>query len=102
MLKEMAKKNHHIVTNDSFGSNPGVSSVCWHVLTVEESIRNINAREDLLKQGLSSFEAAERLEEYGLNEMTVDTKETIWQKIWKQVANILVLILCVVAIVSAA
>ncbi len=90
----MAKKNHHIITSDSSGSNPGGLSACWHVLTVEETIRNIHAREDLLKQGLSSFEAAKRLEEYGLNEMTVATKETIWQKIWKQVANILVLILC--------
>ena len=90
----MAKNDHHIVTNDRFGSDHGVSSPCWHVLTVEETIRTIHACEDLLKQGLSSFEAAERLEEYGPNEMTVATKETIWQKIWKQVANILVLILC--------
>lgn len=94
-MKEIVKnkKNHHTSTNDRFDSDPGVSTACWHVLTVEETIRNICARENLLKQGLLSSEAAERLEEYGPNEMTETKKESIWQKIWKQVANILVLIL---------
>jgi len=80
--------------------------ISWHALTVEETIAKLEipaeSRDNFGKQGLSSAEAARRLEKYGPNQMTEKVKETIWQKIWKQVANVLVLILVVVAVVSAA
>lgn len=76
--------------------------VSWHALTVAETIKTLRADENLDKVGLTSAEAARRLEEYGPNKMSEAEKETIWEKIWKQVANVLVLILVIVAVVSAA
>jgi len=74
----------------------------FHVLDINESVMKLKAREDLLSTGLTSAEAAERMAEYGPNKMSEQEKETIWQKIWKQVSNVLVCILVVVALVSAA
>jgi magnesium-transporting ATPase (P-type) len=54
------------------------------------------------RQGLSNAEAARRLEKYGPNLMSASKKETIWYKIWKQMSNVLVAILLLIAIVSAA
>merc|ERR1719148_292197 len=55
-----------------------------------------------MSSGLSSGEVEKRKELYGLNKMSEPEKETLWEKIWKQVANVLVLILVIVAAVSAA
>jgi magnesium-transporting ATPase (P-type) len=76
--------------------------VSWHAISIEESITKLRCDKNLLQVGLSSTEAAERLQTYGYNKMSQAEKETIWQKIWKQVANVLVCILVVVAVVSAA
>ena len=54
------------------------------------------------RQGLSNAEAARRLLEYGPNLMSSSKKETIWLKIWKQMSNVLVAILILIAVVSAA
>jgi magnesium-transporting ATPase (P-type) len=77
-------------------------AVSWHALTVDEAILKLRADADLCKKGLTTAQATERLEEYGYNKMSEAEKETIWEKIWKQVANVLVAILVVVALVSAA
>lgn len=79
-----------------------VEVVSWHALTVEETVLKLRCDADLTKKGLTSAQAAERLAQYGPNKMSEAEKETIWQKIWKQVANVLVCILVVVAVVSAA
>ena len=54
-----------------------------------------------IKEGLSQKEAQERLEKYGLNQLSGKKKSTIFEKIWRQVANVLVGILVFVAVVSA-
>lgn len=79
-----------------FGSS--TSTTCWHALTVEETTRTIRAREDHQNLGLTSSEAAKRLTQYGPNEMTVASprsrnKSSTVQKIWKQTANVFVLML---------
>ena len=74
--------------------------VPWHALSIEECILKLRAREDLLSTGLTTAEANQRLEEYGPNKMTEGEKETIWQKIWNQINNVLVLILFIVAVIS--
>lgn len=76
--------------------------VSWHSLTVAETVAQLKCGETLTKDGLSDAEAAKRLEDYGPNQMTAAEKETIWQKIWKQVSNVLVAILVAIAVVSAA
>lgn len=81
---------------------PQAEVVHWHALTVEETIVKLRADPDLCTKGLSTEQALQRLEEYGYNKMSEAEKETIWQKIWAQIANVLVLILVIVAVVSAA
>jgi magnesium-transporting ATPase (P-type) len=73
----------------------------WHAMTVEEVIANLGLSENVTKVGLTSAEAKERLERFGPNKMTEGVKKTLCQRIYDQVADVLVGILVFVAIVSA-
>lgn len=73
----------------------------YHAKTKEECFAELNCSKDLQKTGLSSDEALKRLEKYGPNKLTEKEKMSLLQRIWNLVANILVAILMVVAIVSA-
>lgn len=73
----------------------------WHAKTKEECFKELGCAENLNRVGLTSADAASRLEKYGYNQMTGKEKVTIWQKIWHQVANVLVGILIFVAVISA-
>ena len=55
----------------------------------------------MIKEALTSAEASEQLEPFGRNKMTDADKKTLCQRIYDQVANVLMLILVVVAVVSA-
>jgi magnesium-transporting ATPase (P-type) len=81
---------------------PEKEVIAWHALTIDETIVRLRANADLCKKGLTTTEATQRLEEYGQNKMSEAVKETLCEKIYKQVANVLVVILVVVAVVSAA
>jgi len=70
----------------------------WHVKPAEEVERDF---ETSMKVGLMSEEAAERLAENGPNKLTEARKATLLERIWRQVNNVLVFILVVVAVVSA-
>lgn len=74
----------------------------WHANTKEDCIAELKLKEDVAKTGLTSAEAAQRLEEYGPNKLTEKEKVTLLQRIWAQVGNVLVGILVFVAVVSAA
>eukprot|EP00977_Amphora_coffeiformis_P021081 scaffold8828_cov204-Amphora_coffeaeformis.AAC.2 len=58
--------------------------------------------DDFEKKGLTTEEAAARLAKYGPNKMTEKRKVTLLERIWNQIANVLVFILIVIAIVSLA
>ena len=73
----------------------------WHVMSIEDTVSELKLGADLPQVGLTSAEAARRLEEFGLNKLTEGKKKTLLERIWAQVANVLVLILVVVAVVSA-
>jgi len=73
----------------------------WHVLTIQETIRRLKANEDVVDVGLSTAEAQRRLQEYGPNKLTEKEKTSILVRIWRQLNNVLVFILVVVAVVSA-
>jgi Ca2+-transporting ATPase len=79
------------------GEEEVVAKDISHVLTTEQCLSDLKAT----RQGLSTAEAKQRLEQYGYNQLTAKDKKTLLQRIWGQVNNILVLILVVVAIVSA-
>lgn len=76
--------------------------ISWHSMTVEDTIKELKCDENLPTVGLTSKEAAIRLETYGPNKMTEKRKVTIWERIWHQVNNVLVGILTFVALVSLA
>ena len=79
---------------------PVVDAPFWHTMTKEEVIKELDVSPDIRKLGLTSEEATARLEKYGENKLTEKEKETIWQKIWNQINNVLVLILFIVAVIS--
>jgi len=72
----------------------------WHTMSVGEVIKELGVSSDIEKNGLTKAEAKERLEKYGENKLTEKEKETLLQKIWNQVNNVLVLILFIVAVIS--
>lgn len=86
---------------ENAAQEPEAEVVPYHVLSKEETIVKLRCREDLLQTGLTQVEATERLAEFGHNQLSEGEKETIWQKIWKQVANVLVAILVFIAAISA-
>jgi magnesium-transporting ATPase (P-type) len=73
----------------------------WHASTKEECFKELGLDETLPKAGLSTSEAAARMAKFGHNAMTAKEKVTLLQRIWAQVANVLVGILVFVAVVSA-
>lgn len=89
-------------TLDVSDSTPGGlnAAISWHALTIDESIKQLGCGATLRSSGLTASEAQERLEKYGYNKMTEKEKKTIWQRIWAQIANVLVAILFTVAAVS--
>jgi magnesium-transporting ATPase (P-type) len=73
----------------------------WHSMSVEATLKELDLKDGLQKSGLTASEAADRLEKFGYNKLTEGVKKTLLEKIWDQVANVLVFILVVVAVVSA-
>jgi magnesium-transporting ATPase (P-type) len=63
-------------------------------------MRQLGCSEDLEKIGLTSTDAQARLAQYGPNELSEKEKVTLCQRIYKQVANVLVGVLVFVALVS--
>ena len=74
----------------------------WHSSTAEQCFDELGLKHDHPRTGLSSSDAASRLAKYGPNKMSEKEKTTLLQRIWAQVANVLVGILVFVAVVSAA
>lgn len=72
----------------------------WHAMTPEEVMKELEVSENIRREGLTSAEAAERLEKYGYNKLSEKRKVTLLEKIWAQVANVLVGILVFVAVIS--
>jgi Ca2+-transporting ATPase len=70
----------------------------WHAQSsaqVLESFQTTSAR------GLTAETASQRLEQYGLNELVEAKRTTIWQMLWQQFNNFVVILLIVAAVVSA-
>jgi len=72
----------------------------WHVLTVQEVFNELELPENHRSTGLSDADAQARLEKYGRNMLSGKKKKTLLEKIWEQVANVLVGILVFVAVIS--
>jgi len=73
----------------------------YHILNSQECFEKLELGSKFdPKEGLTKADAAKRLEKYGLNQLSEKKKSTLFEKIWRQVANVLVLILVVVAVIS--
>ncbi|MBP7227468.1 MAG: cation-translocating P-type ATPase [Longilinea sp.] len=73
-------------------------SVTWHSLSAEEVVRQL---ETGLQQGLSSEEAARRLEQFGPNQLVEKPRPTFLQLVLAQLNNFVVILLIVAAVISA-
>jgi len=69
----------------------------WHALSAEEVLENLRVKES----GISSEEAAHRLEHYGPNQLTEAPRPGFLRLLWEQFNNFIVMLLIVAAVVSA-
>jgi len=75
------------------------SPAAWHTLDVEKALEVLKSDR---QAGLTTQEAAKRLEQYGPNELEEAPGRSTLAIIWDQFKNIMLLMLILVAIVSAA
>uniref|UniRef100_A0A7S4A9M6 Cation-transporting P-type ATPase N-terminal domain-containing protein n=1 Tax=Pseudo-nitzschia australis TaxID=44445 RepID=A0A7S4A9M6_9STRA len=72
----------------------------WHTMSIEEVKTALELPSNVKETGISEQEAARRLEKYGENKLTAKKKETLLQRIWHHLNNVLVFILAMVALIS--
>ena len=53
----------------------------WHAMTKEECFEKLGLDSDIRKKGLTTAQAAERLEKYGENKLSEKRQETLLEKI---------------------
>jgi Ca2+-transporting ATPase len=70
----------------------------WHAVDKDVVLRQLDAPAE---GGLTSLEAARRLEEFGPNELKEAPSTTFWQMLWEQFNNFVVILLIVAAVISA-
>ncbi len=68
----------------------------WHSLTANEVLENLKVHE----QGLTSDEAARRMEEYGPNQLREAPRPGFWHNLWDQLNSFVVILLIVASIIS--
>src|SRR5262245_9618358 len=78
---------------------PPPASPAWHALNSAEALEKLGASRTL---GLTSAEAAARLERYGPNRVAEAARTSPWQLLFEQFQNVLVIILLVGAAISIA
>lgn len=74
------------------------AALAWHTLEAEKSLNQLKSNRNL---GLTSQDAAARLQQYGPNELTEGASRTSLEILWDQFKNIMLLMLIAVAIISA-
>jgi Ca2+-transporting ATPase len=70
----------------------------WHALSPDQILKQLATPPE---SGLTSEEAAKRLESYGLNQLEEAPGVTFWQMLFDQFNNFVVILLIVAAIISA-
>ena len=69
----------------------------WHTLSRADALRELRAG----TEGLSGEEAAQRLDRYGMNELTAGEQVSAWQVLASQFKSALIVILLVATAISA-
>jgi P-type Ca2+ transporter type 2C len=86
--------------NKKMTQNNGAPSALtkpWHALSAQEVLEHLKVRES----GLTSTDVAERLEQYGPNQLTEAPRPGFLQLLWEQFNNFIVMLLIVASVVSA-
>jgi Ca2+-transporting ATPase len=78
--------------------SPGIKDSPWYILTPEQALNKLKTD---ATSGLSESEAAQRLQEYGPNELAEPEGTTLWQMLWAQINNFVIILLIVAALISA-
>ncbi len=73
-------------------------SIIWHAMSAEEVVERLDAK---LQAGLSTEEAALRLEKYGHNELREKPRPTFFKMVIDQLNNFVIMLLIVAAVISA-
>ena len=76
---------------------PAGSDSEWHSLSLDDTLKRLAVQE----QGLTSDEAQNRLNQYGLNQLTEAARPGFLSKLWDQLNNFVVILLIVASIISA-
>ena len=71
--------------------------VSWHALSAEDVLRQLQTQID---SGLSSSVAAQRLGQFGANELTEKPRPGFWRLLLDQMRNFIVILLIVAAFIS--
>jgi Ca2+-transporting ATPase len=69
----------------------------WHALEVEEALKSLESQEE----GLTSEVAAQRLAQYGPNELQAARHISPWEILFEQFKNVLIIILIIATALSA-
>lgn len=69
----------------------------WHAFSPQEALEHLQVRE----QGLTAQEAAERLANYGPNQLLEAPRPGFLQMLWGQINNFVVILLIVASLISA-
>jgi P-type Ca2+ transporter type 2C len=94
------KKDVKTTSHESDTDGAAAPRFPYHASSIEECLADLRCSSSVVDKGLTVVEAAERLETYGPNRLTEKEKVTLLQRIWNQVANVLVGVLVFVALVS--
>ena len=84
-------------TNQTQKSGKGSSSTSWHALSADEVLAKLEINE----QGLSSEQAAERLQRFGKNELKEKPRPSFFQLVLEQLNDFIVILLIVSSVISA-
>jgi Ca2+-transporting ATPase len=84
-------------TTPTEGTPAPAKAKSWHALTVSEVLEHLKVRES----GLSSAEAAERLAQYGPNQLTEKPRPGFFIMLWDQINSFVVWLLIAAAVISA-
>ena len=68
----------------------------WHTLTIDEALAQVDSQ----PEGLSRADAAQRLSEYGPNELQAAHRVSPWEILLEQFKNVLILILLGATVIS--
>jgi Ca2+-transporting ATPase len=85
------------MTLDSKNGKAEIPERDWHALDAADVLTHLQVQAD----GLTSTEAAQRLEKYGENQLYEAPRASFWKTLWDQLNNFVVILLIVASVISA-